>query len=107
MNDEYTCKNYWEFIKTTAEEIAQEYEEDNNLDVNDKVHEAADQSRWCFVYYGAQRALEHSDNEEAWDEAYSDFSELAQGCNSINELQACMAYFAICADINNHLPAMY
>ena len=49
--------------------------------------------------------LHASDNADAWEDCYSDLSELADGCSNIEKIEARMCYYALSADVRELIPS--
>ncbi len=102
MEDEYTYQNYWQFIKDTVSYILEESQDDEDRH-QELIQEAADQTRWSFMYWGAHNTLQHTQHKDYWEEIFGSFSEFCDGCNSIEDIEVKMAFWAIYGDLSEAL----
>lgn len=97
MSNEPTAQEYFADVMTIAEEAIQA--EHDGGDLYDVVHENVDSSQWVIYTYRAKKVLEFSSNDDA---AFEEMGkEALDGCESFADVCVRLAYFAMCADVND------
>lgn len=96
MSDSTSQRDYWDHIRSTAEEIAQavrdgELTED---EIHDRIHEETDGSWWIIYNHAALAVCQHTDNEDA----YQDLGELPTD-RGFWGIVTCVASWAMAQDL--------
>ena len=97
MTTEITSKEYFADVLAIAEEAIQAEHEGGDL--NDVVHENVDSSQWVIYTFRAKKVLEFSSNDDAAFEEMG--NDALSGCDSYSDVCTRLAYFAMCADVND------
>lgn len=103
MINKITYSEYRQRIKEAAVEIFEESERDID-ECYDLVHEVIDSWDWAIYYHYADAILEHSENDEAYEEIM-DAENIGQLVidSGLASLKSAMAFWAMRADLDAEL----
>lgn len=112
MTDLHGENEYWKEIKSIAANLVSEamQEKDNDREeaeeyINDSyLHETIDGHQWVIYYSYNDDVLKYSDNDEAYQDCYSneDLGALVAE-KGLDDAKTMMAFFAMYQDVQNHL----
>lgn len=102
MSKEITMKEYWDQIKSIAEEIVEETKEQNeNREwAYDRLWEMIDGHEWIIYYWSMPYVLAHTDNDDAYFEMTGERSVPGDYTGAV--LQT-LAFYAMHQDVSMRL----
>jgi hypothetical protein len=106
-HEEGSRGDYWDSVKSMAEEIFEACDEDSEpIAGSTRLHEEVDGTAWVIYYGKALDVLKYSDHDDAIFEEMGD--DALHGCKSMGDVYSRAAYYAMMQDIiaeaENNLP---